>query len=80
MRYPGKRQLASTGPASHASGFFIVGFPFENWERLADDLETLSAVGAARQDLAGHHSLHFPVAFPEVLLRTRPGYAQNHFT
>ena len=52
----------------------VVGFPFEDWERLADDLETLSAVGAARQDLAGLHALHFPIAFPEVFLRRRQGF------
>ena len=52
----------------------VVGFPFEDWERLVDDLETLSTVGAARQDLAGLHALHFPVAFPEVFLRRRPGF------
>lgn len=52
----------------------VVGFPFEDWERLADDLETLSFVRTARQDLAGLHALHFPVAFPEVFLRRRPGF------
>ena len=52
----------------------VVGFPFEDWERLADDLETLSVVGTARQDLASLHALHFPVAFPEVFLRRRPGF------
>jgi hypothetical protein len=52
----------------------VVGFPFEEWERRADDLETLSAVGAARQDLGGLYALHFPIAFPEVFLRRRPGF------
>ena len=52
----------------------VIGFPFEDWERLADDLETLSAVGNARQDLRDLHALHFPVAFPEVFLRKRQGF------
>ncbi|MBN4083159.1 hypothetical protein JYU08_00580 [bacterium AH-315-B06] len=52
----------------------VIGFPFEDRELFEDDLETLSVVGAARQDLAGLHALHFPVAFPEVFLRERPGF------
>ena len=52
----------------------VYGFPFEDWERLAGKPETLSVVEAARQDLASLHALHFPIAFPEVFLRQRPGF------
>ena len=49
-------------------------FRFENWEDLADDAEELEAVQIARQDLEDLNILHFPVAFPEVFLRSRPGF------
>ena len=49
-------------------------FPFEDWERRRGDLETAAAAGAAREALAGLRALHFPVAFPEVFLRDRPGF------
>ena len=49
-------------------------FRFENWEDLADTADELEAVQIARQDLDDLHVLHFPVAFPEVFLRNRPGF------
>lgn len=49
----------------------VAGFPFEDWERRKDDLETHGTVRSARRDLADLHVLHFPVAFPEVFLRSR---------
>ena len=49
-------------------------FRFENWEDLSDDAEELEAVQIARQDLDDLDVLHFPVAFPEVFLRNRPGF------
>ena len=49
-------------------------FRFENWEDLADVAEELEAVQIARQDLDDLKVLHFPVAFPEVFLRDRPGF------
>ena len=52
----------------------VVGFPFEDWERLSGDLMTVSVHNAAQQDLADLHALHFPIAFPEVFLRQRPGF------
>ncbi len=52
----------------------VVLFPFENWENLADDADELEAVQIAKQDLDSLHVLHFPVAFPEVFLRDRPGF------
>ena len=64
--------LIAAGPVSTDER--VVGFPFEDWERLANDLEALPAISVARQDLAGLHALHFPVAFPEVFLRERPGF------
>ena len=52
----------------------VVRFPFENWGQFDDDTILLSAAAAARRDLDGLHALHFPVAFPEVFLRQRPGF------
>jgi len=64
--------LIAAGPISTDEK--VVGFPFEDWERCKDDLETHGAVRAARRDLAGLNALHFPIAFPEVFLRQRPGF------
>ena len=52
----------------------IVGFPFEDWERRKEDAKTLAIASTARGALAGLHPLHFPIAFPEVFLRRRPGF------
>ena len=52
----------------------VVLFRFENWEDLTDDADELEAVQIARQDLDDLDVLHFPVAFPEVFLRDRPGF------
>ena len=49
-------------------------FPFEKWVELADSADELEAVQIAQQDLDSLHALHFPVAFPEVFLRDRPGF------
>ena len=49
----------------------ITGFLFSEWEQRIRDPKTLDA---ARQALDGIHALHFPIAFPEVFLRDRPGY------
>ena len=35
---------------------------------------SLEAVQIARQDICDLHVLHFPIAFPEVFLRDRPGF------
>ena len=52
----------------------VIGFAFEDWERVADDVESHPAIAQAREDLDSLHALHFPVAFPEVFLRKRPGF------
>lgn len=52
----------------------VQGFPFEDWERQSDRLETMAAIRSARKDLEGLQALHFPVAFPEVFLRQRSGF------
>ena len=52
----------------------VTDFPFEDWKRRASDLETLAIVASAKKVLEGTHVLHFPIAFPEVFLRTRPGF------
>ena len=52
----------------------VTQFLFEEWENRVRDLETLSAVNAAKGELDGMHAFHFPIAFPEVFLRNRPGF------
>lgn len=52
----------------------VTQFPFEDWERLAPKADGSEAVRTARQDLGSLQALHFPVAFPEVFLRERPGF------
>ena len=52
----------------------VVGFPYEEWEHLAGTRVLETAVNAARRDLHGLDPVHFPVAFPEVFLRSRPGF------
>ena len=52
----------------------VTQFRFEDWERLAGKADESEAVGKARQDLGSLHALHFPIAFPEVFLRKRPGF------
>ena len=49
-------------------------FPFEQWETLGAAARTHPAVAAARRALRGLDALHFPIAFPEVFLRDRPGF------
>ena len=64
--------LIAAGPISHDQR--VTGFAFEDWERVVGDLESHPAVAQARRDLDGLHALHFPIAFPEVFLRKRPGF------
>ena len=64
--------LIAAGPISDDER--VIGFAYEDWERVASDLPAHPAVAQARKDLDGLHALHFPVAFPEVFLRQRPGF------
>ena len=52
----------------------VARFPFEEWERLSAGARSHQAVDAARRALQGLDVLHFPAAFPEVFLRSRPGF------
>ena len=52
----------------------VTGFPFEKWEANGNAGYAHPEVAAARRALDGLHPLHFPVAFPEVFLRDRPGF------
>ncbi len=52
----------------------VAGFAFEDWARRAGSAETRAAAEIAKRALAGLHALHFPIAFPEVFLRERPGF------
>jgi hypothetical protein len=44
------------------------------WDEVRDRLPGSKAHRAARERLEGLHAFHFPVAFPEVFLRGRPGF------
>lgn len=44
------------------------------WDQIRDGLPGSRKHAAAQKRLAGLHVLHFPIAFPEVFLRERPGY------
>jgi len=46
----------------------------DKWEEVSDRLPGSKEHRAARERLEGLHVLHFPVAFPEVFLRERPGF------
>ena len=59
-------------PISDDAG--AAGFPFEEWESPGAAARAHPAVDAARDALRGLDALHFPVAFPEVFLRDRPGF------
>ena len=52
----------------------VTQFRFELWDQLAAKADESEAVRMARQDLGSLQALHFPVAFPEVFLRERPGF------
>lgn len=46
----------------------------ERWEKVRDRLPGSKEHRVARERLDGLHAFHFPVAFPEVFLRERPGF------
>jgi len=46
----------------------------DKWEEVRDRLPGSKEHRAARERLDGLHAFHFPVAFPEVFLRERPGF------
>lgn len=52
----------------------VTKFPFEKWEPRGNADKLHPEVTLSRQALDGLHPLHFPVAFPEVFLRDRPGF------
>ena len=52
----------------------VVQFNFETLTDFSRGLVGSTQVRSARQSLAGLDALHFPVAFPEVFLRARPGF------
>ena len=52
----------------------VTKFHFENWEPHGNADNVHPEVALAQQALDGLHPLHFPVAFPEVFIRDRPGF------
>ncbi len=68
---------------------FLTAAPIENdstikavldeWEELSDplhinNLKVRNAIGIAQETLQPLEAVHFPIAFPEVFLRKRPGF------
>jgi hypothetical protein len=51
-----------------------IGFQFENWQQERTHIQSNPALVRARAALEGLEVFHFPVAFPEVFLRRRPGF------
>lgn len=51
-----------------------VAFQFENWSRERARIQANPALVRARAALEGLDVFHFPIAFPEVFLRRRPGF------
>ena len=52
----------------------VTQYPIVNWDINQDDADELEEVQLARRDTGDLHVLHFPIAFPEVFLRDRPGF------
>jgi len=57
-----------------ASDASVAGYPFEDWDDLPDKLDESDEAAMAHAELKTVHALHFPVTFPEVFLRDRPGF------
>ena len=51
-----------------------VAFQFENWPKERAQIQAHPALARARKVLAELDVFHFPIAFPEVFLRSRPGF------
>lgn len=49
-------------------------FLFKDWGKQAQDSSTLALFQEIRTEIEAVHALHFPIAFPEVFLRNRPGF------
>ena len=52
----------------------VTSFLFSEWDRIENDVDANASVCAARREIEGLNVVHFPVAFPEVFLRKRPGF------
>lgn len=65
--------LCDTITAARLSGE-PVRVNLDRWEEIRDRLPGSNEHRAASKRLAGLHVFHFPVAFPEVFLRERPGF------
>ena len=52
----------------------VTRFAFETWKFNAQKATEIEAARIAQRDLDSLKALHFPVAFPEVFLRDRPGF------
>ena len=52
----------------------VTDFPLDRWERLDDGTNPSREIQLARKVLDSLSALHFPINFPEVFLRGRPGF------
>ena len=52
----------------------VSDFTFESWHDPSISQKRLEAVRLAREETKGFDVFHFPIAFPEVFLRSRPGF------
>ena len=52
----------------------VANFQFETLTNFSRGLVKSKQARSARQSLVGLNALHFPIAFPEVFLRARPGF------
>ncbi len=49
-------------------------YPFEDWEKLKDEVQSSAALKLARKVLSPFSAMHFPIAFPEVFLGRSQGF------
>ena len=52
----------------------VSGFKLEEWTKNLKSIRQSKELKSAREELKGLQVLHFPIAFPEVFLRERPGF------
>ena len=60
--------------AASLEGEETLDLDLSRWEEVRDRLCSSRERRAARERLDGLHAFHFPIAFPEVFLRERPGF------
>lgn len=67
------RALCDIHTASRIAGTAPL-FDLDGWDKHKDEIADSRAQRTAVKEIAGLNALHFPIAFPEVFLRERPGF------